>query len=105
MPRKAEGPKPLTPAQRQARKRARTASQIKEMRLRLYYAEEVCRALLAEELGVARHALDAWAALDDETTARERWNGIADEYNQWDALGQDEKDALIQDEIRRRFGG
>jgi vacuolar-type H+-ATPase subunit I/STV1 len=30
-----------------------------------------------------------------EAIARERWNSEADEYNQWDSLGQDEKDELI----------
>ena len=27
--------------------------------------------------------------------AANRWNAEADEFNQWDALGQDEKDELI----------
>ena len=27
--------------------------------------------------------------------AADHWNAGADEYNQWDALGQDEKDQLI----------
>ena len=27
--------------------------------------------------------------------AASRWNAEADEFNQWDALGQDEKDELI----------
>ena len=30
--------------------------------------------------------------------AADRWNAGADEYNQWDALGQDEKDELISAE-------
>lgn len=30
-----------------------------------------------------------------EEMAMVRWNSEADDYNQWDALGQDEKDALI----------
>lgn len=33
--------------------------------------------------------------------AEDRWNATADEYNQWDALGQDEKDELISAEQRR----
>ncbi|WNZ87558.1 hypothetical protein [Pseudomonas sp. P108] len=31
--------------------------------------------------------------------AADRWNANADEYNQWDALGQDEKDELIAAEL------
>jgi hypothetical protein len=34
----------------------------------------------------------------DKERARERWNSEADGYNQWDSLGQDEKDELIQKE-------
>ena len=30
-----------------------------------------------------------------ESIARAKWNADADEYNQWDDLGQDEKDELI----------
>jgi hypothetical protein len=30
-----------------------------------------------------------------EAVARIKWNAEADEYNQWDSLGQDEKDELI----------
>jgi len=30
-----------------------------------------------------------------EEVARDKWNFTADEYNQWDSLGQDEKDDLI----------
>ncbi len=33
--------------------------------------------------------------------AAKRWNAEADEFNQWDALGQDEKDALIAAEQER----
>lgn len=33
--------------------------------------------------------------------AADRWNAGADEYNQWDALGQDEKDELISAEQKR----
>jgi hypothetical protein len=33
--------------------------------------------------------------------AENRWNAGADEYNQWDALGQDEKDQLITAEQTR----
>lgn len=29
-------------------------------------------------------------------TAKQKWNSEADEYNQWDTLGQDEKDELIK---------
>ena len=28
-----------------------------------------------------------------------QWNSEADEYNQWDALGQDERDQLVADFI------
>jgi hypothetical protein len=28
--------------------------------------------------------------------AKEWWNSVADQWNQWDALGQDEKDGLIE---------
>ena len=34
-------------------------------------------------------------AVDIADLAAARWNAKADEYNQWDALGQDEKDELI----------
>ena len=30
--------------------------------------------------------------------ARSRWNARADQFNQWDVLGQDEKDELIDQE-------
>lgn len=30
-----------------------------------------------------------------EEEAKRRWNAEADQYNQWDELGQDEKDELI----------
>ena len=29
--------------------------------------------------------------------AKEKWNQEADKYNQWDSLGQDEKDELIRE--------
>ena len=31
--------------------------------------------------------------------AEEKWNQEADKYNQWDSLGQDEKDELIQEAL------
>ena len=31
-----------------------------------------------------------------ELCAKEDWNKEADEYNQWDNLGKDEKDSLIE---------
>jgi hypothetical protein len=34
-----------------------------------------------------------------EDAARAKWNAEADEYNQWDSLGQDEKDELIANSI------
>jgi hypothetical protein len=34
-----------------------------------------------------------------ELGAELKWNSEADEYNQWDALGQDEKDELIAEFI------
>lgn len=34
-------------------------------------------------------------SVDIAQNAADRWNAGADEYNQWDALGQDEKDDLI----------
>ena len=37
----------------------------------------------------------AIALLSAEESARKNWNLVADEYNQWEALGKDEKDALI----------
>ena len=43
--------------------------------------------------------------MDNETAeqiARREWNAAADEYNQWDALGQDEKDLLISAAKKRR---
>ncbi|MBW9240737.1 hypothetical protein I6U33_25745 [Pseudomonas carnis] len=33
--------------------------------------------------------------------AANRWNAEADDFNQWDALGQDEKDELIAAEQER----
>lgn len=36
--------------------------------------------------------------------AASRWNAEADEFNQWDALGQDEKDELIAAEQERLTG-
>ncbi|WP_116826525.1 MULTISPECIES: hypothetical protein [Pseudomonas syringae group] len=33
--------------------------------------------------------------------AANRWNAETDEFNQWDALGQDEKDELIAAEQER----
>lgn len=36
--------------------------------------------------------------------AENRWNAGADEYNQWVALGQDEKDQLITAEQTRVAG-
>jgi hypothetical protein len=33
-----------------------------------------------------------------EDRAKAKWDANADEWNQWHALGQDEKDALIQQE-------
>ena len=38
--------------------------------------------------------------MDDIDRARCKWNAEADEYNQWDALGQDEKDELIKKESK-----
>ena len=32
---------------------------------------------------------------DYEILAKANWNNFADRYNQWDSLGQDEKDELI----------
>lgn len=32
--------------------------------------------------------------------ARSRWNARADQFNQWDSLGQDEKDELIARELQ-----
>ena len=37
-------------------------------------------------------------AVKISTAAKSRWNAQADAYNQWDSLGQDEKDALIAKE-------
>ena len=37
-------------------------------------------------------------SMDLAQIAADRWNAGADEYNQWDALGQDEKDELISAE-------
>ncbi|MFW5300859.1 hypothetical protein ACOAMY_16200 [Pseudomonas aeruginosa] len=36
-----------------------------------------------------------------QIAAENRWNAAADDFNQWDALGQDEKDALIAAEQER----
>lgn len=35
-----------------------------------------------------------------ERVAREKWNALADNFNQWDALDQDEKNDLIEKELR-----
>ena len=34
--------------------------------------------------------------LDDVAVARKRWNDSADQFNQWEELGGDEKSALIE---------
>lgn len=39
-------------------------------------------------------------SVDVAQLAEDRWNAVADEYNQWDALGQDEKEELISAEQR-----
>ncbi|HCF9660091.1 TPA: hypothetical protein NI776_001818 [Pseudomonas aeruginosa] len=39
-------------------------------------------------------------SVDIAQLAEDRWNAAADEYNQWDALGQDEKEELISAEQR-----
>lgn len=36
--------------------------------------------------------------MNKENVAKKKWNAKADQYNQWDELGQDEKDALISAE-------
>lgn len=36
--------------------------------------------------------------VDHARIAADLWNAGADEYNQWDALGQDEKDELISEQ-------
>ena len=48
---------------------------------------------LAEDLRCAARAVET-----ERTAAKARWNAQADAYNQWDSLGQDEKDALIAKE-------
>jgi hypothetical protein len=37
-----------------------------------------------------------------EEIAKEQWNSETDSYNQWPVLGQDEKDALIE-EVWKKF--
>ncbi|HHK0379442.1 TPA: hypothetical protein ACQQJB_003616 [Pseudomonas aeruginosa] len=39
-------------------------------------------------------------SVDVAQLAEDRWNTAADEYNQWDALGQDEKEEFISAEQR-----
>ncbi|EMM5100316.1 hypothetical protein ACK249_003662 [Pseudomonas aeruginosa] len=39
-------------------------------------------------------------SVDVAQLAEDRWNAAADEYNQWDSLGQDEKEELISAEQR-----
>lgn len=41
------------------------------------------------------------ATQEQSEAAKERWNAEADQYNQWRALGQDEKDELIAGELHR----
>jgi hypothetical protein len=41
--------------------------------------------------------------MEAERIAKEKWNSESDEYNQWDALGQDEKDVLIKDVLLNQF--
>lgn len=36
--------------------------------------------------------------MTNEEKAKEKWNQISDDFNQWDNLGQDEKDELINKE-------
>lgn len=36
------------------------------------------------------------------STARTKWNAGADKYNQWDSLGQDERDELEEKESKIR---
>ena len=42
-----------------------------------------------------RHSDQDNTMTDPATLARNAWNAQADEFNQWDALGQDERDELI----------
>jgi len=56
------------------------------------YFEKVKRWRRAAGLDTANASLVGNSA---EDAAREKWNAEADEYNQWDSLGQDEKDLLI----------
>lgn len=49
------------------------------------------------------YARAAWRkpeSVDVAQLAEDRWNSAADEYNQWDSLGQDEKEELISAEQR-----
>jgi hypothetical protein len=36
--------------------------------------------------------------MTEEDVAKKKWNAQADQYNQWDELGKDEKDELIAKE-------
>ncbi len=36
-----------------------------------------------------------------EIKARKKWNREADEHNQWDMLGGDEQEELIESELKR----
>lgn len=81
-------------------------------------ARECCLDALEETESEAKSALDktCWGdSLDelrealvdnnehsDQALAKRRWNADADQFNQWDELGQSEKDGLIVEERNRR---
>ena len=44
------------------------------------------------------NALESTQTSNVAQLAADRWNAGADEYNQWEELGQDEKDELISAE-------
>lgn len=66
---------------------------IRESIEELRYYQEQCF------IPVASKATESGSNDDSFVDAsRKRWNSEADEYNQWDALGQNEKDELIESE-------
>ena len=40
--------------------------------------------------------------LDRKAIVRNAWNHVSDEYNQWDALSQQEKDELMWDALSQQ---
>lgn len=55
-----------------------------------------------EDLDRLRAAMTDNLEHSAQAVAKRCWNANADEFNQWDELGQDEKDELVSAERKRR---